>query len=265
MLSIIIPAHNEEKRIGPTLEVYGKFFSDIEKKQGLRHEIIIVLNACKDNTIDIVKEYSRKYKKISYIEFVQGGKGFAVTEGFKHSLRINNEASNLIGFVDADMATSPSDFYQLAGNIGNYDGIIASRWMKKSVIDTPQTFLRKLTSRGFNFITRVLFFMPYKDTQCGAKIFKRNVIEIITPKINITQWAFDINLLYLCKRNNFRIKEHPTVWNDKSGSKINLVQTPMKMFLGVLRLRILYSPLNFIVRFYNKIPEVAKIHHKLTG
>lgn len=257
-LGIIIPAYNEERIIRQTLEEYYGFF--IKKKQEKEiddFEIIVILNACKDNTLRIVMEFQEKFKEIRFLDFEQGGKGFAVTEGFKDALTRNND---LIGFVDADLATSPEAFYNLVMKIGNYDGIIASRWLKGSIIKTKQPFLRRITSRGFNFLTRSFFLFHYKDTQCGAKLFKKKVIEEITPKLNLANWAFDVNLLYLCKKNKFKIKETPTVWKDQINSKINLMKTPIQMFLGIVRLRLIYSffepilrPVKFLLYFGDKL------------
>src|SRR6266545_607941 len=96
-LCIIIPAHNEEKRIAPTLNNYADFFGKLKSHET---EILVVLNACSDNTEKIVKDISEEKGNIKYINFEQGGKGFAVIQGFKHALA---EKFDLVGFVDADM------------------------------------------------------------------------------------------------------------------------------------------------------------------
>ncbi len=256
-VSIIIPAHNEEKRIGRTLEEYGKFFKNLKKRKKLNFEIIIVLNACKDNTLKVVKKYQRKYKEIRYLDYERGGKGFAIVKGFEDSLKRDYD---LIGFVDADMATSPNDFYDLIKNIGSADGIIASRWKKGA--KQNYKLIRKITSRGFNFIARSLFLLPYKDTQCGAKIFKKQVIEKVTPKIMITEWAFDVDLLYEAKKERAKIKEFPTIWKEKGESKIKVAKNTIQMFLALVRLRLIHSPFKFVIRFYDKMPEFLKIHHQ---
>lgn len=255
-ISIIIPAYNEEKRIGKTLEEYGKFFKGLKKYKKFNFEIIVVINNTKDNTELIVKEYSKKYREIKYLNFKQGGKGFAITEGFKEAIKRKND---LIGFIDADMATSPKEFFKLIENINDYDGIIASRAKRGAVAE--MTFLRKITHRGFNFLVRSLFLMPYEDTQCGAKLFKKYTVESILPDLSITQWAFDVNLLYSCKRKKFKIKEYPTIWKNKENSKItDLLRTSLQMFLGIVRLRLIYSflepflkPVKFILKIGNKI------------
>mgnify|MGYP001587159115 CR=1 FL=1 len=257
-ISIVMPIHNEEKRIARTLEEYLKFFKKIKKEGILDFEIVAVLNACKDRTPEIVKEFRKTSPELLILEFKQGGKGFAVIEGFKDSLKRNND---LIGFVDADMATPPEAFYDLVTKIKNYDGIIASRWEKDSIIRTKQTLLRIITSRGFNFLVRSILLLPYRDTQCGAKLFKKKALMRVVGEIGTTKWAWDIDLLYRMKRKNYRIIEVPTIWEDKRGSKLNIIKVPFQMFSSIIRLRLIHSPFSFVVRAYNKLPEGIRIHN----
>lgn len=259
-ISIIIPAYNEEERIEKTLEKYTCFLREKRKERKIgKFELLVVLNGCKDNTIGVVKGLQKKYPEIIYLNFKEGGKGFAVINGFKDALRRKKE---IIGFVDADMSTPPEALYDLIKKIDGYDGIIASRWMKKSIIMTPQTTLRKITSRVFNFFTRSILLLNFKDTQCGAKFFKRNALGKIINQISITKWAFDIDLLYLMKREKLKVKEIPTFWNDQKRSKINLTRVPIQMFLSVIRLRLIYSPFKFIIVIYDKLPNKIKIRLK---
>lgn len=258
-VSIIIPAYNEENRIGNTLEEYSKYFERIKKSREINDfELLIVLNACKDNTLKVVNDKKRKFPEIRFLCFENGGKGFAIIEGFKDALKRNND---LIGFVDADMATPPKAFHDLVINIKKFDGIIASRWLKGSKIKTKQTILRIITSRGFNFLVKSILLLPYSDTQCGAKLFKRKAIESIVHEIGNTKWAFDIDLIFRIKNKGFKIKEIATIWDDKKGSKIDLIRVPFQMFSSIIRLRLMFSPFNFIVKAYNKIPEGWRLHH----
>ena len=254
-LNIIIPAYNEGKRIGKTLKEYCKYFGKLKEDGILDFEILVVLNACKDNTLDVVKEFQKKFKEIRFFDFEQQGKGFAIIKGFKEALKKDFE---LIGFVDADMATPPEAFYDLVKNIGNADGVIASRSIKGA--KTNFTFKRKLTHGGFNFVVRSILFLQYHDTQCGAKLLKKKVIENVIEELSITQWAFDVNLLYKIKKKNFKIKEIPTVWQDKKGSNVHVIKTTIQMFAGVIRLRIIHSPFKSLIKIYDKLPEKMKIH-----
>jgi glycosyltransferase involved in cell wall biosynthesis len=256
-LSIVMPAYNEEKRIGRTLEAYSKYFEKIRKSKKLEYEILVVINNTKDRTEEIVKKLQIGNKRIRYLNLIKGGKGYAVVQGFIDALKRNND---YISFVDSDMATSAGALYDLYKKIGRYDGIIGSRWIKGAIVETPQTILRRITSRGFNFLVRSILLMPYTDTQCGAKLFRKKTLERVVNELGTTEWAFDIDLLYRLRRNGFKIVEAATVWKDVGGSKLNLKKVPFKMFSSIIRLRLLYSPLNFIVRLYNKLPENRKIH-----
>ncbi len=252
---IVIPAFNEEKRIGETLKKYFRFYKDLKENGILDFEIIVVLNACTDNTRGVVSEFECDELKI--IEFVQGGKGFAIIEGFKQALK---EDADLIGFIDADCSTPPEAFQELVRNIKSADGAIANRWDKKSKIKVSQTFLRQFISRGFNVIVRSFFFFPHRDTQCGAKLFRRELLEKIVPRLGSSEWSFDVDLLFYARREGAWIKSIPTLWEDKRGSKVNLKVTPIKMFLSVVRLRLIHSPFRFFVEIYRNLPEKFKFH-----
>lgn len=245
---IIIPAHNEEERIEETLKEYINLIAS--RGRATEMEILVVINGTTDNTLEIIKKYP-----VKYLNFEKGGKGFAIKEGFKYALQNNFD---LIGYVDADMASSPASFYELIEGIEEYDGIIANRWKKESVI-TNRTFKRKVMSWGFNLLTRLFFHLPYTDTQCGCKLFTREAIETIINDLQTERWEFDIDLLYHLNRKGFKIKEIPTTWDDKEGSKINS-KAPIQMLAGILRLRLLYSPFKFVVRAYDKIPDKFKIY-----
>src|SRR3989338_4158743 len=120
-ICIVIPAYNEEKRIGPTLVSYSKFFEGLEKIKKIKHRMLIVINNTTDKTEEIVKEHILKHKSMSYINLEQGGKGYAVIEGFKKALTMNTD---YIGFVDADLATPPEEYYKLILRLSNCDGAI---------------------------------------------------------------------------------------------------------------------------------------------
>jgi glycosyltransferase involved in cell wall biosynthesis len=216
-LSIVIPAYNEEKRINNTLNDYLAFYNNKET------EIIVVLNGCSDNTEKVVKEYQQKFPEIlKYLNIKESiGKGGAVHEGF---LQAKGE---LIGFVDADKATEAKEFNKLAVNIKEADGIVASRWLKNSVIKN-RTWLRKMASKVFALLVKAIFRMPFTDTQCGAKLFKRDPLLTILPKLHEKGMAFDVELLYAFYTAGYKVKEADTVWEDKPGSAT--LGSPLRVF-----------------------------------
>ena len=245
-IAVVIPAHNEENRIEKTLKHYFSFFQKKQKENKIKDfEIIVVLNACKDNTKEIVKKIKGASKKIIILDFVKGGKGFAVTEGFKDALKRNND---LIGFVDADGATSAEAFWDLVRNIKHSDGIIASRYARGAVMKPKQGLKRRLISRGGNLYIRTLLFLPFKDTQCGAKIFTRKALESTIENLGMSQWGFDVEILYKLKKNGFKIKEHPTYWKDIDGSTLNVKKAGTQALLAVTHLRVANSPFKTLLR-----------------
>jgi len=234
-VALIIPAYNEEQRIRPTLQAYHSYFDAQCKKNGLNFEIVVALNGCSDNTYNIVDDIQGSLEQITLLNLPQAGKGYAITEGFKYALGAD---ADLIGFVDADMATSPQEFYHLIEGIGKKDGIIASRYMKGAVVMPPRPKLKRWGSKiVYEPLVRMLLDLSYKDLQCGAKLFKRKVIKQIVDYLKVRQWAFDVELLYLCKIFKFSIKEIPTVWHDQALSKLKPFHGGMRMLSSILEIR----------------------------
>jgi len=261
-LSIIIPCHDEEKRIGHTLDKYINFFEDAVKTNKINdYEIIAVINKTKDKTKEIIEEYQKLNTPLHYLDLVEGGKGYAVLNGFNKALE---GSSDYIGFVDADCSTEPEEFLRLALLLNGEDGIIASRYEKTSVVSPKQSVKRIIVSRIFNRLIRTLFKeLNYNDTQCGAKIFKRKTLEAVAGEIGSTQWAFDVDLIYQIVVRGFNIKEEATVWSDKEYSKINFKKAGVRMGLAVIRLRLWHSKLRWVISIYNKLPACVKLHHRL--
>ena len=257
-LSIIIPAYNEEKRIASRLDDLLSVFEKLRKSRKMDYEIIVVINKSTDKTENIAKKFREKNKRILYMHLKEKGKGLAVMEGFKDVLKRKND---YIGFVDADMATTAKEFARLALKLieSKSDGIIASRYLPGAKVSPKPTLKRIIASRFYNYYIRLFFFFPYRDTQCGAKIFKREAIAKITPHLINTKWAFDVDILFNLKKYGFKIIEEPTVWSDKSYSKVNLLYDGYRMGLSMLRLRILNSPFPEIMRFYDKLPKWMKL------
>jgi len=168
--------------------------------------------------------------------------GGALIEGLKLA-----SIADVIGYVDADGATSPEAFHGLVKKLDDTgaDCIIGSRWLPESVLHQSQTQMRRFISRGFHYIVEGLFWMGIKDTQCPAKLLRREAAEKIHPFLRIADLAFDVNLVYSLKHAGFNVVEFPIEWTDKIGSKVtqSLMRSSLVMALSVVRLRLIYSPL----------------------
>jgi len=255
-LLLLIPAYNEESRIEPVLRDYARQFS--EHYEG-NAQIMVVLNGCVDNTRSVVESVSTDFPTVKYQDFPAPiGKGGALIEGLRLAPTVD-----LIGYVDADGATPPRAFLDLVENCRDTDCAIGSRWLPGAVLHQTQTSKRQFASRVFHAIVQVLFRMNIRDTQCGAKVIRREAVEKIHSSLQIADMAFDINLLYSLKRAGFQIREVPTEWTDQIGSKVRLGKTALVMFLSVVRLRLVYSPLYRWLRPLR--PLEAWIYRKLSA
>ncbi len=243
-LSIIIPAHNEAERLPAVLKDYARYFAD---RMGDAFELVVVANHCNDKTAEIARQIADDYPQIKVIEEESRiGKGGAVIMGAKAA------RGGWIGFVDADGATDPSEFARLFGVAQKSDGVIGSRWLPSAKVVIHQKWMRQFSSRVFNLFIRLLLGLNYQDTQCGAKIFKADAWRKILPSIGITRFAFDVDLLFQLRRERFRIIEEPTEWHDVAGSKVNVFSSSLDMFLAIIRMRLLHSPLKPLVAIYDR-------------
>jgi dolichol-phosphate mannosyltransferase len=234
-LLLLIPAYNEEGRIEPVLREYGTYFA---ANYAGRFQLVVVLNGCRDNTMGVVNRVAQDFPFISAIDFPAPiGKGGALIEGLKLA-----PLADLVGYVDADGATPPKAFHDLVKHVGEADCVIGSRWIEGAVLHQAQTTKRQFASRCFHLIVQSLFWMNIRDTQCGAKVMKREAVEKIHSMLRIADMAFDINLLFALKRAGYRILEVPTEWTDQIGSKVVLGKTSLTMLLSAIRLRLVYSP-----------------------
>ncbi|MBN2331314.1 MAG: glycosyltransferase family 2 protein [Candidatus Aenigmarchaeota archaeon] len=229
MLSIIIPAYNEERRIGKTLRDFIGFFD----RKGLTYELIIVMDGCTDRTPDIVRGFAEKKRNIRFvISNERQGKGGALLKGFAVA------RGDFVAYTDADGSTPPGEILSLLKRIGDCDGIIGSRWMKGSCVAAKQTLMRRIASRGFNVLVRLVFGLDYKDTQCPAKLFKGKVVRDVADKLEVTNFAIDACILYVIKRMGYRVKEVPIRWVDKPMSTLKIGRAVPNMFFTVIKLRL---------------------------
>jgi glycosyltransferase involved in cell wall biosynthesis len=234
-LLLLIPAYNEERRIEPVLRDYARYFAEHYKG---KFQLVAVLNGCTDDTIGVVRRVGKDYPTVSALEFPGAiGKGGALIEGLKLA-----PLADIIGYVDADGATPPHAFHDLVRRMDDADCVIGSRWLPGAVLHVEQSGRRRFASRAFHLIVQILFRMNVRDTQCGAKVMRREAVEKVHGSLRIADMAFDINLLYSLKRAGYRILEVPTEWTDKIGSKVTLVGTSLVMFLSVVRIWLIHKP-----------------------
>ena len=251
-LSIIIPAWNEEKRIGRTLIQYIKYFS---KKYDF--EILVITDGCKDKTEEIINNLPLDLSSLKHLSFPEKlGKGGAIIEGIR-------EAQGMyIAFTDADGSTPPEELEKLIVIADGWDGVIGSRWLDKSLVLKRQSLTRRLASRGFNVLVRLLFGLHYNDTQCGAKVFNNFAILDVVEELGLMNFAFDVDLLFRLNRKGYRVREVPIAWSHDDDSCLKLKKVVPAMFFSLMGLRLSIScfwrfiPKWFSHRVYHDIMKI---------
>jgi glycosyltransferase involved in cell wall biosynthesis len=223
-LDIVIPAHNEEQRIGTMLDTYRARCSDPETR------FVVALDRCRDRTPEIVRHHREVDSRVELVHYPKLGKGGVLMEAFRRC------DAEFVGFVDADCATPPSEFVRLAHVARHADGAIASRRHPAAVLPARRPLSRRIASAGFAFGVQQLFRLPYGDTQCGAKVFRREAVEKCLPLMASRDFLFDVDLLIVAGRLGLRIVEVPTIWIDQEGSRVQASSDTLRMAASALRL-----------------------------
>ena len=228
-LSIVIPAYNEEKRIGGTL---GNIINYLNKKD-YKSEIIVVVDGSTDSTMNVIKKFGRKNARIKTIENkITRGKGYSVKKGMLET------RGKFVLFTDADLSTPISEFEKLIHWLEKgYDVAIGSRSLGDSQVEIRQPFVRESMGKIFNKIMSLLVCTGFKDTQCGFKCFRRQVINKIFSKQIINGFAFDVEIILIAKIHGFRVKEVPVRWLNSPHSKVSIIRDPLVMFCDLLRIK----------------------------
>ncbi len=251
-LSIVIPAYNEEKRISLTLEGTFEYLST----QNYDYEVLVVNDGSRDRTAEKVQEFARQTSgRLRLIENPGNrGKGYAVRNGM---LQANGEIAL---FYDADLATPTSEISKVIEPISEsrYDVVFGSRALDRSLIGTHQSVLREAIGRGGNLIQYVLTGLNFKDTQCGFKAFRRNAAQAVFPLQQIDGFGFDPEILFIAKKQGWRLLETPVRWNHVEGSKVNPIASPIKVLMEVSTIR-----WNDLMGKYDLKPETSKLNSEI--
>jgi glycosyltransferase involved in cell wall biosynthesis len=213
-ISVIIPSYNEERHIEQCIK---ELTNVLDKSEFSEYEIIVVDDGSNDQTYEILSSKFSNTERIIITTYSPNqGKGFALKHGFKIS------TGEIVSFLDADMDLHPSHVISLYNYMTkhDYDLIIGSKRHPESVLVYPP--LRRLYSNIYYYLIRLLFGLPIKDTQTGVKVFKREVLDFIFPKLLVKKYAFDLELLVVAHMGKYKIGEAPIVLEFKDKFKYNI-------------------------------------------
>lgn len=229
-LSIIIPSYNEEARLPGSLE---KIASYIEAQQP-NTEVIVVDDGSTDGTAAVAERFRGKLSNLRVISNgVNRGKGFSVRNG---SLQAQGE---IVLFTDADLSAPIEEADKLLAALkeGDNDVAIGSRAIDRRLIETHQSAFREFAGILFNRIVRIILRLPFVDTQCGFKAFRRERCRIIFEQQTIERFGFDPELLYLARHHGLSTVEVPVRWAHSPATKVSMFRDSLQMFVDVFIIR----------------------------
>jgi glycosyltransferase involved in cell wall biosynthesis len=229
-LSIVVPAFNEEKRLAKSLQSIRAYV----KSRSLRAEVLVVDDGSTDSTARIVELSRKEFPELRLISNGRNrGKGFSVRHGMLEA------RGEIALFTDADLSAPIEEADKLLAALrdGAYDGVIGSRAMDRSLIEVRQSAFREQAGIVFNRIVRRITGLPFQDTQCGFKAFRRERARAIFEQQRTTGFGFDPEILFLAQRKGLHIAEIPVRWAHHPATKVNLFGDSLRMFLDLLAIR----------------------------
>jgi dolichyl-phosphate beta-glucosyltransferase len=228
-LSIIVPAYNEEARLGETLKRIRGYLDS----HPYASEIIVVDDGSTDRTREIAAESLRGRPGDRLLSRdVNRGKGASVKEG------VAAAAGELILFTDADLSTPIEELDKMLPEIdGGADIVIGSRALNASDIQIRQNRFRELMGKTFNIFVRTCVLDGIRDTQCGFKLFKREAARAVFPSLSTCGFCFDVEALYLGRRLGLRIAQTPVIWRNSPQSKVRIFRSSARMIWDLFGIR----------------------------
>ncbi len=227
-LSIIIPAFNEELRLPGSLNRIAEYI----QASGRETEVLVVDDGSKDRTAAVAESFRGKIPSLRVVSNgTNRGKGYSVRHGMQ-------KASGRIAlFTDADLSAPIEEAGKLLDALETNDIAIGSRAMDRSLISVHESRFREFAGIIFNKIVRIILRLPFVDTQCGFKAFRRERCGIIFEQQRIERFGFDPELLYLARHHGLRAVEIPVRWGHSPATKVNMLRDSIQMFLDVFTIR----------------------------
>ena len=226
---VTVPVLNEQDILEKNIIKLNNFL----KRKSYVYTIQIVDNGSTDRTAYIAKKLSRRFRNVDYLYLSKGGKGHAIKESWRRA----DKSYTILSFMDADLSTDLKDFPKLINGVvkEGYDIVIGSRHSKLSKKDW--NFLRIFTSKAYIFLQKLLFRVPYDDSQCGFKAIKRLKYVKMQDDIKDDAWFFDTELLLIAiKKYNYRVKSIPVRWIERKDSKVRVFRTSLLFLKNLIRM-----------------------------
>jgi glycosyltransferase involved in cell wall biosynthesis len=227
-LSIVIPSYNEELRLPVTLERIAAYLPHLARDT----EILVVDDGSKDRTAAVAESFRETIPSLRVVpNGVNRGKGFSVRHGMMEA------QGQYVLFTDADLSAPIKEAPKLLKALETYDVAIGSRALDRSLITIHESRFREFAGIVFNTIVRIILRLPFVDTQCGFKAFRRERCRILFEQQRIERFGFDPELLYLARHHGLKVQEIPVQWGHSPATKVNMLRDSLQMFLDVFTIR----------------------------
>ena len=229
-LSIVIPAYNEERRLPATLDTIFKWLDSSSYNDA---EVLVVDDGSTDSTTALVESRSAGEPRLALVQNPGNrGKGFAIRHGMLEA------KGDWILFSDADLSAPIDELPKLLAAVQEKNAAIAigSRALDRSLIGVHQSQWREMSGIAFNRIMRLITGLPFADTQCGFKLFRRDAARRVFPMQRMDGFSFDVEDLFIAHTLKIPTVEVPVRWNNVEGTKVGMMQG-VASFLDLLRIR----------------------------
>ena len=227
-LSIVIPSFNEELRLPGTLRAIANYI----RASGRSTEVIVVDDGSRDQTAAVAALYTNQIPGLHVIRNAENrGKGFSVRRGMLEA------GGRIVLFTDADLSAPIEEADKLLASLTDHDVAIGSRAVDRSLITIRQARFREFAGIVFNVIVRLALRLPFVDTQCGFKAFRREPCRVVFEQQRIERFGFDPELLYLARHHGLRAIEIPVRWAHSPATKVSMFRDSLQMFLDIFIIR----------------------------
>ena len=229
LYSIVIPAYNEGARIGNALVEVLRCIHE----RGWPAEVLVVNDGSSDATAPIVRAFAALHPEVRLLENQENrGKGFSVRHG------VLSARGEIVMFTDADLSAPMEEAEHLFAALRQgADIAIGSRWLERGRQTLQQPLYRQFFGRCFNAVTRLVMGLPFADTQCGFKAFRRPVAQTIFQLQRIDRWGFDPELLFIALKRGYTVREVPVTWGHDERSRLSYLKDGWKMLQDIAYIR----------------------------
>jgi dolichyl-phosphate beta-glucosyltransferase len=227
-LTIIVPSYNEQLRLPSSLELIASYI----QKSGRKTEVLVVDDGSKDKTAAVAEAFRAQIPLLRVVANGENrGKGYSVRHGMQEA------RGEIVLFTDADLSAPIEEADKLLAALAEYDVAIGSRALDRSLIAVHESGFREFAGIVFNKIVRIVLWLPFVDTQCGFKAFRRERCKIIFEQQRIERFGFDPELLYLARHHGLKSVEIPVRWAHSPATKVSMLRDSVQMFLDVFTIR----------------------------